>query len=75
MEGGFCFNRFDETLRVGDSLGTSTPMLVSPLSPATDDIGTSLRMFGQIIKPLFARAALKVAKEINGEGKILKSFV
>ncbi len=42
LDGGFAFERFDDRLRVGESLGVSTPMIMSPLSP-TDDLGTSLR--------------------------------
>ena len=73
LYGGFAFNRFDESLRVGDSFGVSTPMLMSPLCPI-DDLGISLRMFGQIIKPIFSKAALSLGKH-STDNEIYKSFV
>jgi len=71
--GGFAFDRFDSTLRVGDSLGVSNPMMMSPLCPI-DDLGTSLRLFGVIIKPLFSKAALSLGK-FSTEPVIFKSFI
>jgi DNA polymerase sigma len=73
IHGGFAFNRFDDMLRVGDSFGVSTPMLMSPLC-LSDDLGTSLRMFGQIIKPIFSKAALSLGK-YSADNEIYKSFV
>lgn len=56
LQGGFFFDRNDEKLRVGDSIGVQTPMIVNPLSPF-EDLGTSVRIFSKVIKPLFQTAA------------------
>ena len=66
LAGGFAFPRFDDRLRVGDSLGVSTPMIMSPLCP-TEDIGTSIRAFGSIIKPLFAITAAALNSAMKDE--------
>lgn len=52
LYGGYAFDRNNDLLRCGDSIGTSTPMIMNPLSPI-DDLGTSIRAYGKIIKPLF----------------------
>ncbi len=55
LQGGYFFDRDDEKLRVGDSISVQTPMIVNPLSPF-EDIGTSLRTFSKVIRPLFHTA-------------------
>lgn len=59
--GGYAFDRNDESLRCGDSIGAGTPMIMSPLSPV-DDLGTSVRCFSKIIRPLFETAANALVK-------------
>lgn len=60
LQGGFFFDRNDSYLKVGDSKGVQTPMIVNPLSPF-DDLGSLIRIFSNIIRPLFQTANNQLA--------------
>ncbi|TNV78011.1 hypothetical protein FGO68_gene9181 [Halteria grandinella] len=56
LGGGYLFDRRDDSLACGESNSAICPMIKSPLVP-TDDLGTSVRQFQKILRPLFNAAA------------------